>query len=365
MEDRDYMRLALELAGKGRGMVSPNPLVGTIIVKNGKVVGRGYHLKVGEAHAEINALWEAKDEALGATLYVNMEPCCHYGRTPPCIDRIIQAGVKRVVVGMEDPNPLVSGKGIHALREAGIKVEVGILAEEAKKLNEIYLKYISTGLPFVILKVAMSLDGKIATRGGESKWLTGEESRHLVHRLRSEVDAILVGVGTILVDDPELTVRGVESQRNPWRIILDSTLRIPPKAKSLEKRGEEKTVVATTSKASLDNVSRLRDQGILVWVFEPDENGKVDIGEVVKEAGKNGLSSLLIEGGSKVNASALKNRVVDKFFFFITPKIMGDGGSIPAIGDLEILKLEEMIELSNVEIQKLGNDFLISGYIKH
>src|SRR3989304_899935 len=250
MDDEKWMKRVLRLAGAGRGRTSPNPLGGAVLVKNGKGVGEGYHARIGEAHAEIVALRQAGEEARGAVLYLNLEPCTHYGRTPPCVPQVIKAGLKRVVIGTKDPNPVVNGKGIETLRKSGLDIKVGVLEKECKRLNEGFCKYILGKEPFVILKVAATLDGKIATRNGNSKWISGEASRRFVHKLRDQVDGIIVGTGTVLKDDPMLTTR-IKGGRNPYRIILDSRLRIPKKAKVIE-ISPSKTIIATTELASKD-----------------------------------------------------------------------------------------------------------------
>lgn len=265
-DDEHWMKRVLRLAEKGRGRTSPNPMVGAVLVKNGKVVGEGYHAKAGEVHAEIIAIGRAGKKAQGATLYVNLEPCAHYGKTPPCAPALVEAGVKKVVVGMEDPNPLVKGRGLEILRKAGLDIEVGILEKECLRLNECFLKYILKKEPFVILKVAATLDGKIATRNGDSKWISGEISRRLVHRFRDEVDGVLVGIGTILKDDPMLTTR-LRGGRNPYRIILDSRMRIPEKAKVIE-ISPSKTVIATTAMAPKKKIESFEEKGIKVLMLD-------------------------------------------------------------------------------------------------
>ncbi|MEW6376507.1 MAG: bifunctional diaminohydroxyphosphoribosylaminopyrimidine deaminase/5-amino-6-(5-phosphoribosylamino)uracil reductase RibD, partial [Thermodesulfobacteriota bacterium] len=273
-DDEHWMKRVLRLAEKGRGRTSPNPMVGAVLVKDGKVVGEGYHARAGEAHAEILAIRKAGEEARGSTLYLNLEPCTYYGRTPPCAPVVIEAGVKRVVIGMEDPNPLVKGKGVGNLTSAGLDVVVGILEKECRRLNEAFCKYILKKEPFTILKVASTLDGKIATRKGDSKWISGEASRRYVHRLRDQVDGIVVGIGTILKDDPMLTVR-IKGGRDPYRIILDSRLRIPEGAKVIG-TSPSKTIVATTELAPKEKVERLEKNGVRVLIFD-SKQGRVHL----------------------------------------------------------------------------------------
>ncbi|MEW6685978.1 MAG: bifunctional diaminohydroxyphosphoribosylaminopyrimidine deaminase/5-amino-6-(5-phosphoribosylamino)uracil reductase RibD [Candidatus Edwardsbacteria bacterium] len=356
------MKLALKLAQKGRGKTSPNPMVGAVIVKNGRIVGQGFHQKAGEPHAEIIALQKAKGKTKGATLYVNLEPCCHQGRTPPCTSAIIKAKIKRLACAMIDPNPLVNGKGINTLRQAGIEVKIGILEKEARDLNEVYLKFIQKHLPFVTLKAGMTLDGKIATNAGESKWITSEESRKFAHKLRFENEVVMVGVNTIINDDPELTVRWQkEKKTQPIRFILDSHLRIPLKAKVISDK-KARTIIATSKKVSLKKIKYLEDQGIEVWRIELDETGKVSLKKIVCRMGKENFTSLLIEGGAEVNAAALKARLVDKIYLFIAPKILG-GEHLSVVGDLGIKSLRTCIKLSNLKVKKLGEDFFLTGYL--
>ncbi|MDI6839779.1 MAG: bifunctional diaminohydroxyphosphoribosylaminopyrimidine deaminase/5-amino-6-(5-phosphoribosylamino)uracil reductase RibD [bacterium] len=344
--DTKYMSETIKLAYRGLGRTSPNPMVGAVVVKNEKVVGKGYHKMKGKPHAEITALKEAGKSANGATLYVNLEPCCHWGTTPPCTRAIIDAGIKEVHASIIDPSPWVNGKGVKELRRAGIKVTLGECEEEATNLNEVYLKYVKTGIPFVSLKAAISLDGKIATLNGESKWITGEKSRKFVHRLRSQVDAVMVGIGTVIADDPELTTRLVRG-KNPKRIVLDSNLRIPKKAKVLGPG----CIIATTKNRKIN--------GAEVWQIKKDKDGRVDILEVLKKAGKIGIQSILIEGGKEIFTQALCKRIVNRVYFFIAPKIIGDG--IPVVGDIGVKNIKEMLSLHSVKFKKMGDNILING----
>ena len=349
------MKQAIRLARKGMGTTSPNPLVGAIIVKDGKIVGKGYHKRKGEPHAEIIALREAGSYASGATLYVNLEPCVHWGATPPCVDAIIEAGIRKAYISMIDPNPLVGGKGVEKLRRSNVDVEIGLCAAEAKELNEIYLKYVQTKLPFVILKAAITLNGKIATKERESKWITSEASRKVVHKLRSVVDAVLVGVGTVITDNPYLTVRAVKG-KNPYRIVMDTNLRIPSNANILG----DKCIIATTEGVSKERVKLLTKKAKL-WILHKNGSGRVDIKEVIKKAGREGMTSILIEGGEKIFTSALTSNIVDKVYLFVAPKILGNG--IP-LTTLSIPKLEYAFTLHRLKYRKIGDDILISGYVK-
>ncbi|MBC7326502.1 bifunctional diaminohydroxyphosphoribosylaminopyrimidine deaminase/5-amino-6-(5-phosphoribosylamino)uracil reductase RibD [bacterium] len=356
-KDENYMKLCLKLAKKGKGFVSPNPLVGAVVVKEGRIIGRGYHPRYGAPHAEVYALEEAGEDARNADLYVNLEPCAHYGKTPPCVQAIIKAGIKRVVVGMVDPNPMVNGKGIEKLREVGIEVEVGVLEEEARKLNEAYIKFITEGVPFVALKMAQSIDGKIATKTGESKWITGERARRMVHKLRSEYDAVLVGCGTILADDPSLTSHGLG--RDPVRIVLDGKGKVPLSARVF--RNDVKRFVFTTTYASPSWIEGLRNIGVEVIVSEGEE---VDVREMLKELGKRGIASLLVEGGGETSASFLESGVVDKIFFFFAPLIIGGRDAKTSVEGKGCQNLKDAIRLKKLKIRKIGEDFLVEAYIK-
>ncbi len=365
MDDEKYMKLALRLAIKAKGRTSPNPLVGAVIVKNDRIVGRGYHRKAGRPHAEINALNMTGERAKGATLYLNLEPCAHFGKTPPCTKRIISSGIKEVVIAMIDPNPLNCGNGVKELRKAGIEVKVGVLEKEARKINEAYTKYITTKKPFVILKTAMSLDGKIATKTGVSKWITNEKSRKYVHKLRSEADAILVGVETVLKDDPRLTSRvkgkGLRvKDKKPFRVVVDSRVRIPLGARVLNK--EAPTIIATTKFAPKRKTEALRKKGIEILVIK-DRDKKVNLKELLKRLGELEITSLLVEGGGKINASFLENGLVDKVLFFIAPKIIGGEEALTPVEGEGIKKIKDAIKLKDINIKRFGEDVLIEGYV--
>jgi diaminohydroxyphosphoribosylaminopyrimidine deaminase/5-amino-6-(5-phosphoribosylamino)uracil reductase len=361
--DETYMRLALALAEKARGRTSPNPMVGAVVVKGGKVVGRGYHRKAGGPHAEAIALKKAGKAARGATLYVTLEPCSHTDkRTPPCTPLVLQSGVKRVVVAMIDPNPRVSGGGIKALRRHGIDVVTGVLEAEAKILNEAFIKHITTGKPFVTLKIAQTLDGKIATAAGESKWITGEQSREEGHRLRDINDAILVGINTVLNDDPALTTR-VPGGRDPIRVIVDSKLRTPLNAKVITQKSSAKTFIATLDTMSKENLVKLLDSGVEILLTR-ENKGQVDLRYLVKMLGSFGITSVLIEGGAQVNASALKSGIVDKVVMFIAPMLMTGRDSLCSIGGASPLTLDQSIRLADLKSRFVGDDLMLEGYIK-
>ncbi len=346
------MEEALLLAERGRGMVSPNPLVGAVIVRNNKIVGRGFHEGVGRPHAEVNALREAGELSRGATLYVTLEPCSTWGRTPPCTNAIVGAGIARVFVSTTDPNPSVSGNGIDLLKAAGIKVEVGLLREHAEKLNECYMKFMRSRLPFVILKIASTIDGKIATDTGESRWITGVKARKHVQDLRREVDAILVGVGTALADNPSLTVRGRRERREPKRILLDSNLRIPRNAAILD--GIAPTVVATTV------VPRKPLGKADVWTLDPDDSGRVSLDALLARAAKEGITSILVEGGAQVFSSFLAERKADKLILFVAGKVMGSG--IGAFSGLKTERLKDAFPLDIEDVRMIGGDVLVTAY---
>ncbi|ABO50610.1 5-amino-6-(5-phosphoribosylamino)uracil reductase / diaminohydroxyphosphoribosylaminopyrimidine deaminase [Desulforamulus reducens MI-1] len=361
-QDRHYMNMALELAAKARGRTSPNPMVGAVLVKDGEVVGKGFHAKAGGAHAEVVALADAGDRAKGATVYVTLEPCCHHGKTGPCTEALKKAGVKRVVAAMTDPNPLVAGKGLNILKDAGIEVVSGLLEEEAKELNEVFIKYITTKIPFIVLKAATSLDGKIATASGESKWITGDTARNYGHRLRDAYDAILVGVNTVLADDPSLTARLPEGRgKDPLRIIVDSMSRTPTSAKILTQESAAHTIIATTQAAPVERRASLMAAGAEVIVV-PGEGPGVDLKKLMVLLGEKQISSVLIEGGGKISGSALNAGIVDKVAWFIAPKIIGGDLAPGPVRGEGIQFLKDATKLYKVTVQNLGADILITGY---
>ena len=359
----NYMKLAVNLAGKAKGRTSPNPLVGAVIVRRGKIVGKGYHHRAGEPHAEINAISDAGINATDSDLYLNLEPCDHYGRTPPCTEAIIKSGIRRVFVGMEDPNPRVSGRGINKLIAHGIKVETGILKKDCRKLNEVYIKYITTKFPFVVLKTAMSLDGKMATKEGDSRWITNEKSRRFVHKLRGEMDGVMVGIGTVLKDDPFLTCRlNQKSEKNPTRIVVDSKLRIPLQANILSSGSSAKAVIATTRLAPRQKIKQIEDLGVRVLIVE-DTDSRVNLKRLMKKLGEMEITGLLIEGGSALNTSALEEGIVDKIFFFYAPKIIGGEKALPVLGGKGSEKMDDVLLVKNIKTKKFDDDFLIEGYL--
>jgi diaminohydroxyphosphoribosylaminopyrimidine deaminase/5-amino-6-(5-phosphoribosylamino)uracil reductase len=362
--DRGYMQMALNLAQRARGFTSPNPMVGALVVKNNKIIGQGYHAKAGTPHAEIHALNEAGENTPGATLYVTLEPCCHQGRTEPCTKAILNSGVERVVVAMVDPNPLVKGKGIRCLKEGGLRVIVGVLEKEARSLNEVFVKYIVTRMPFVLLKAAMSLDGKIATRTGESKWITGSEARKYSHQLRNWYDAILVGVNTILRDDPALTARlPGEENKNPVRIVIDSKARTPLNARVVTSAKETPTLIAVTNAAPADKISGLEKMGVEVLPVKTNHKGRVDLKALMLELGRREITSVLIEGGGECNSSALKAGIVDKISWFIAPLIIGGQGAPGPVGGEGVASIKEAIPLKQITVKKCGQDIYVEGYL--
>ncbi len=359
-DDEQWMRQALRLARKGRGRTSPNPMVGAVLVKNGRVTGEGYHARAGGPHAEVVALNKAGEGARDATLYLNLEPCTHYGRTPPCAPAVIQAGVRRVVIGMQDPNPLVKGGGIESLGKAGLEVTVGVLEEECKRLNEAFCKFIVKKEPFVTLKAAAALDGKIATREGESKWISGEASRRFVHRLRDEVDGVLVGVGTVLKDDPQLTTR-LKGGKNPYRIVLDTHLRIPEDARVFGTSPSE-TIVVTTESAPGEKKERLEKKGAQVLIVGSSK-GRVGLKACLSQLGERGIVNLMVEGGSQINGSFLDEGLIDKLLLFLSPKIIGDKEAPGIFDGKGPATLKEAILLREIRTRRIGEDILIEGYI--
>lgn len=357
------MNRALTLAELATGRTSPNPLVGAVVVKDGKIIAEGYHKKAGEPHAEIHALDTAGEKAQGSTLYVTLEPCCHWGRTPPCTDAIIKSGIVHVYVAHLDPNPKVAGKGIQELEKSGIKTTVGVCAEAAETLNEVYIKHISTGYPFVILKAGMSLDGKIATSTGESQWITSESSREKAHEIRDQVDAIIVGIGTVLSDDPALTTRlSGKTGKDPIRIVLDSQARTPLSARVFNPESLAEVIIAVTTQAPKEKIAQLKKRDAEVIVIS-DKDGQVCFKTLMQTLGARGITSVLVEGGGKVNASALESGVVDKVMCFIAPKFIG-GRQAPGIIDGNgIKRLIDAPELQRLSVTQLDNDLLIQGYI--
>ncbi len=361
--DEKYMRVALRLAAQARGRTSPNPMVGAVVVKNGRVIARGWHKKAGEPHAEAIALKKAGKAAKGATLYVTLEPCSHTNkRTPPCSPLVIRSGVKRVVIAMIDPNPEVSGGGVKTLNKAGIEVVTGVLEPEAKKLNEAFIKYITRGMPFVTLKIAQTLDGKIATDSGESKWITGKEAREEGHRLRGTHDAVLVGINTVLKDNPSLTTR-IAGGRDPIRVIVDTQLRTPLNAKVITQKSSAKTFIATLDRMPKGKFHKLLDAGAEILISRGTQ-GHIDLNYLMKMLTRFGVTSVLIEGGAEVNASALKSGIVDKVVMFVAPALMTGKDSLCSIGGPSPKKLAQAIKLTDVKTRFIGRDLMIEGYVR-
>ena len=347
---------ALRLARRGLGRTSPNPAVGAVVVRNGRIIGRGFHRRAGGPHAEVFALAEAGARARGATLYVTLEPCSHFGRTPPCADGVVAAGIRRVVVGTADPNPRVRGRGIRRLRRAGIRVDVGAREAECRALNEDFAKLVVTGLPFVVLKLAATLDGRIATATGDSRWVTGAAARRRVHEMRDRWDAIVVGSETVLADDPELTCR-MRGGRNPVRVVLDGRLRVPLRARVYRDAAAERVRVYTLADRSVA-AERLRRLGVVVRRGGGDRRGS--LGRVLADLASAGLKSVLIEGGGRVAARALREGLVDRLELFLAPKIVGADGR-PVIGDLGIRRMAQALTLDDVRIERVGPDVWIRG----
>jgi diaminohydroxyphosphoribosylaminopyrimidine deaminase/5-amino-6-(5-phosphoribosylamino)uracil reductase len=362
MQDEEYMQKALMIARYAEGRTSPNPLVGAIVVKDGRIVGQGWHRRAGTPHAEIHALRQAGDLAKGSTIYVTLEPCSHYGRTGPCSKALIESGIKKVVVAMMDPNPLVAGKGIKILKNAGVEVVTGVLEKEAIELNEVFLKWISEKMPFIVMKTAMTLDGKIATVSGKSKWITGEASRLRTHKLRDRYDSILVGIGTVLADDPSLTVRLPDGMgKNPIRIIVDSKARAPLTSKVVCD-GAAHTIIAVTAKADIQHIKELEDAGAEVLIVNDGE--QVDMKRLFALLGQRDISSVFVEGGSTINYSLLENHLADKMYAFIAPKLIGGRKALTSVGGAGIASLNEAVLLERVSTEMLEEDILISGYFK-
>lgn len=364
MNDNYFMKMALALAVKGRGFVSPNPMVGAVIVKDGKVVGKGYHKAAGEAHAEINAINDAQTLAGDATLYITLEPCNHTGRTPPCTVKIVEAGIRHVIVAMNDPNPDVAGGGIDYIKNHGISVTLGVCENEAKRLNEAYIKYVTIRRPFVVIKCAATLDGRIATKTGDSRWVSGDESRIYVHRLRHSVDAIMVGINTVKQDDPALTVRLNDMNGlDPARIILDTNLTIFEEAKVLRLNSNSDTIIISGNSVSEGKKNAIEALGAKV-IQSPVRDGMIDLDQLMDRLGDLGITSLLIEGGSSVIASALKAGIVDKVIFFYAPKILGGGDGIPICKGPGPALMNGCIPVKDINVRRFGDDVMIEGYIE-
>ena len=363
MDDQYFMKMALDLAVKGIGYTSPNPMVGAVVVKDGRLVGSGYHEMVGGPHAEVNAIDAAGEDAKGATLFVTLEPCNHTGRTPPCTEKILEAGIKRVVVAMLDPNTEVVGGGAQFLEQQGIQITTGVCQQQAHKINEAFIKFIRTRRPFVIVKCASTLDGRIATRAGDAKWITGDKARRFVHRLRHEVDGILVGINTVRMDDPSLTTRLPDKVgKDPVRIILDTHLTISPQAKVFQQTSEAETIVVAGENPEPDRIAALEKVGGRVLSTDL-KDGIIDMDVLTDKLGTNGLTSILIEGGSRVLSSALNSGIVDKVFFFYAPKILGGDDGIPICSGPGPDLISKSIPVREINVRRFGDDVMIEGYI--
>lgn len=356
-----YMRLALDLAARAIGMTSPNPMVGAVIARDdGRIIAEGWHKRAGMPHAEAVALKLAGGSARGGTLYVTLEPCCHTAKkTPPCVDAIIAAGVKRVVAAMPDPNPMVSGRGFRRLRSAGIEVVKGVLEREARELNRFFIRHITTGLPYVTMKTAQGIDGRIATASGESKWITGPAARKIVHAMRAEHDAIMVGTGTVKADNPSLTVRGVRG-RNPVRVIVDGRLEIPPDSRVIAD-GLAPTIIATAAPPDHPKIFALKRDGVELIHCAGITGGKVDLEFLMRALGSRGIMSVLLEGGGGMNGAMLRAGLVSRAVFFTAPLIIGGRNSVPSVGGPDILSLSDAVRLGGFTVTPAGRDLMISA----
>jgi diaminohydroxyphosphoribosylaminopyrimidine deaminase/5-amino-6-(5-phosphoribosylamino)uracil reductase len=359
-----YMKLAIELARRGEGRTAPNPPVGAVLVRRELVIGEGFHPKAGEPHAEIFALRQAGGQARGADLYVTLEPCSHQGRTGPCAEALIQAGVKRVFVGVQDPNPLVAGRGIDLLRAAGIEVRSGLLQQQCQRLIAPFTRHITSGLPYTIYKTAMTLDGKTATASGDSRWISGEESRLRVHRLRDRVEAIMVGIGAVLHDDPLLNTRLPEGGgRDPLRVVVDSRLRIDPGCRLLQQPSAAGTMIATTALAEAGKLAALQRTGAEVVTF-PEQRGQVDLHELWRELGRRDVQRLLLEGGPTLAGAALKARLIDQLVVFLAPKLIGGGAEFGIFAGEGCRKLTDALRLQELRYEQSGEDIMITGDVE-
>lgn len=362
--DEFYMRRALELALNGTGKTSPNPLVGAVIVKNGRIIGEGYHEYFGGPHAEVNAINNATEDVEGAVIYVTLEPCSHYGKTPPCAELLVRKKISKAVIAMIDPNPKVAGKGAELLRQSGIEVVTGVLEKEAKKTNEIFIKYIQEKIPFCILKTAMTIDGKIAARTGESMWITNEKSRYYVHELRNRVSGIMVGINTVINDNPSLTTRLKCGGTDATRIIVDSSLNIPLNSKVLTVDSPKKTIIATTEKSDKDKLKLLSENENVRVVTVPLKDSRVDLVYLFDWLGKYGIDSVLVEGGSTLNFSILNENLADKVIAFIAPKILGGKESKTPVGGEGFERLRDAVLLKDIVISTFDDDVMIEAYVR-
>lgn len=359
--DRKYMARALQLALRGAGHTRPNPMVGAVLVKDGRIIGEGWHKQYGGPHAEVNAFASATEDPEGATLYVSLEPCSHYGKTPPCADLIIRKKVARVVAALEDPNPLVSGRGFRKLRANGIRVTVGVLAEEARHINDVFLTYVTRKRPFVLYKAAMSLDGKIACHTGESEWISSEKSREEVQRLRGILSGIMVGAGTVIADDPRLTCR-MEEYENPARIIVDGKLRVPVEARIFHEPG--RNIILTTSMADMEKKKALENLGVEMIEADSEEPGKVDLKSAMLALGIKGIDGILLEGGPTLAASALEAGIIDAVRFYIAQKIIGGKEAPSPFAGVGAAHMNEVVPLTDAVYGTIGDDLWIQAYIQ-
>ena len=358
--DEHYMEMALKLSLKAKGKTSPNPLVGAIVVKAGKIIGRGFHAQAGLAHAEIIALDEAAKLAKGATLYVTLEPCAHTGRTPPCINRIIGSGIKEVVVGMIDPNPLNNGKGIMLLKQSNIKVRVGVLAERLKKINESFIKYVTSRIPFITVKVAESLDGRIATRTGDSKWITSDKSRAFAHRMRKDYDAIMVGVNTVLRDNPSLNAWF--SQKKLIKIIVDSNLSIAENSNIFA--GDSQVIIITLPSRPGQETENRKSLATKARILEVKEKaGQINLRDALKKLARLQISNIIVEGGGTLIGSLFDERLVDRILFFISPKIIGGKDAVSSVMGNGVKRIDQAIKLRDLKIRRFGEELLIAAKV--
>ncbi|MBI5024319.1 MAG: bifunctional diaminohydroxyphosphoribosylaminopyrimidine deaminase/5-amino-6-(5-phosphoribosylamino)uracil reductase RibD [Candidatus Omnitrophica bacterium] len=360
MPDNHFMQMALDLAAKGKGHTSPNPMVGAVIVRKNRVIATGWHKRCGADHAEIVALKKAGARSRGAKLYVTLEPCFHYGRTPPCVDKVIASGIREVVIGMVDPNPLTRGKSIMKLRRAGVKVKVGILRREAGRLNEIFIKYMRSRMPFVAAKCAQTLDGKIATAAGESQWITSSKTRDYARRIRDEFDAICAGVNTVLRDDPRLN--GARKTKRLKKIVLDSSLKTPLTARLFKGVRSADCIIAVTRKASPAKIKQFQNKGVRVIIC-PAKDGRVDLKWLLKALAKEEITSILMEGGARVIGSALKDKLVDKLYIYVAPKIIGDQDALSSIVGVDTVNIGRPIRIKDLTSRNIGQDILLTGYV--
>jgi diaminohydroxyphosphoribosylaminopyrimidine deaminase/5-amino-6-(5-phosphoribosylamino)uracil reductase len=363
MKEEEFMRMTLALARKGLGTTSPNPMVGALVVKGQKIVGEGYHKKAGLPHAEVVALEAAGPAARGATLYVNLEPCSHQGKTPPCVGAIQKAGIKKVVVAMRDPNPLVNGKGIEQLKRAGIDVKVGLLEAQARQLNEAFVTFKEQNRPFILMKAATSLDGKIATKIGESKWISNEESRKYANKLRSTMDGVMVGINTVILDNPMLVPRITKPKRYPVRIVLDSKLRIPLTCQVVKTADRYRTIIFALNEARAEKESRLKSMSVEVVRVGAGDNGRISLAEVCRSLAERDITSVLLEGGGELNSSLLKEGFVDKIVFFYAPKIIGGKNASNLIAGKGIDFIKDAYRIDITSVRKLKEDICVEGYV--